>query len=29
MTKGTDFNAMRWAIAACLACWVLLLWWLS
>lgn len=29
MTKGTDFNLMRWAIAACLAVWVLLLWWLS
>lgn len=29
MMNNTDFNAMRWAIAACLACWVLLLWWLA
>ena len=29
MMKDTDFNAMRWAIAACLAFWVLVLWGLS
>lgn len=29
MMKDTDLNAMRWAIAACLAVWVLLMWALS
>jgi hypothetical protein len=29
VNESTDFAAMRWAIAACLACWVLLLWWLA
>lgn len=29
MMKDTDFSAMRWTIAACLAVWVLLMWALS
>lgn len=29
MMKDTDYSAMRWAITACLAVWILLMWALS